>query len=403
MSFMRCLLPGEEGTEDFAAIRSARVLLLAALVAAARAGGPAAYTTYTATADALGGVGHTHESTVKGFGGQNVLSQYSKSVDTPTSSVRISSSRSSNDVGYGAAGVAYGAPALPRSPPRRTAVAYGAPAGVTYTSARPPSASPPAAPAVTYGALHAAAPRASPTPRSARPSRGRRPCLAYRRPAGVTYTSARPAVRVAAAPAAVTYTSAAPAFGGRGPAVLLRRSRVSYAPPPSAWAAAPRRVLRRPPAVSYRAPLLFAWPPPPRRQRRHRSRRRHLRLRIRLRPPVWLTAPALGYGSGLAYGSGLGYGSGLASAASPPLARLRSGLTAWFVRLNVAYGARASPRPPPRGPPAPRWRTEADTGTDTRARLGVRAAPAVAKTVSYSAAPATSTHTFSGHGTSYSW
>ncbi|XP_035773922.1 pupal cuticle protein G1A-like [Anopheles albimanus] len=111
-----------------------KFIVLAALIATVSAGGPAAYSIAAPSAD-FHSVGASHEHTVKGLYGQNVLSQYSKAVDSAHSSVRVHSSRLSND-GYAA--VKYAAPAY--------AAHYAAPA-VHY-----PAAAHYAAPAVHYAA-----------------------------------------------------------------------------------------------------------------------------------------------------------------------------------------------------------------------------------------------------------
>lgn len=92
---------------------------MVAFVAYAQAGGPAAYSIAALSGDHAY-VGSSHEHTVKvcgivqpffvgtnlkfhlnffkGLYGQNVLSTYSKAVDSAHSSVRVSSSRQSNDI-----------------------------------------------------------------------------------------------------------------------------------------------------------------------------------------------------------------------------------------------------------------------------------------------------------------
>ncbi|KFB41872.1 hypothetical protein ZHAS_00009717 [Anopheles sinensis] len=87
-----------------------KFVILAALVAAVSAGGPAAYSIAAPSAD-FHSVGASHEHTVKGLYGQNVLSQYSKAVDSAHSSVRVQSSRLSNDGFAYAPAVKYAAPA----------------------------------------------------------------------------------------------------------------------------------------------------------------------------------------------------------------------------------------------------------------------------------------------------
>ncbi|KAK0090268.1 hypothetical protein PV326_004169, partial [Microctonus aethiopoides] len=73
-------------------------IIIAAFIAVAHAGGLATYDIGTASADDAS-VAYTQESTHKGFGGQNVISSFSKAVDSPYSSVRVSNNRVSND-GY---------------------------------------------------------------------------------------------------------------------------------------------------------------------------------------------------------------------------------------------------------------------------------------------------------------
>lgn len=79
------------------------------MIACVQSGGPAAYSISALSGDHAY-VGSSHENTVKGLYGQNVHSQYHKAVDSAHSSVRVSNSRSSNDVhGYAPhyAGAAY--------------------------------------------------------------------------------------------------------------------------------------------------------------------------------------------------------------------------------------------------------------------------------------------------------
>ncbi|PSN37242.1 hypothetical protein C0J52_17941 [Blattella germanica] len=133
--------------------RRGKFVLLAAVLAVAQAGGPAAYSTYT-TPIGYGSVGSTHESTVKGYGGNSVISQYSKAVDTPYSSVRKYDTRISNDAfayapaaahAYAAPAVAYGAPAYYGAGYR----AYGAAPALAYGAGYRTYG---AAPALAYGA-----------------------------------------------------------------------------------------------------------------------------------------------------------------------------------------------------------------------------------------------------------
>ncbi|XP_029165140.1 cuticle protein 21.3-like [Nylanderia fulva] len=96
-----------------------KFVILAVFVAVANAGGPAAYDIGTVSAD-LSSIGYSQESTQKGYGGQNVVSSYSRAEDSAHSSVRVSNSRVSNDllehhIGYAAAPLiakTYAAPAL---------------------------------------------------------------------------------------------------------------------------------------------------------------------------------------------------------------------------------------------------------------------------------------------------
>lgn len=70
------------------------------MIACVHAAGPASYGISAASGDHYS-VGTSNEHTVKGLHGQNVVSSYSKTVDTPHSSVRVSNSKASNDVfGY---------------------------------------------------------------------------------------------------------------------------------------------------------------------------------------------------------------------------------------------------------------------------------------------------------------
>ncbi|XP_055300768.1 cuticle protein 21.3 isoform X2 [Sitodiplosis mosellana] len=87
-----------------------KLVFLAAFVAYVQAGGPAAYSIAALSGDHAY-VGSQQEHTVKGLYGQNVVSSYSKAVDSAHSSVRVSNSRQSNDVlgGYHAG---YAAPAV---------------------------------------------------------------------------------------------------------------------------------------------------------------------------------------------------------------------------------------------------------------------------------------------------
>ncbi|XP_055524942.1 cuticle protein 21.3 isoform X2 [Wyeomyia smithii] len=103
---------------------------VALLVSCVSAGGPAAYSIAAPSLD-YHSVGSSQEHTVKGLYGQNVLSQYSKAVDSAHSTVRVASSRLSNDgYAYGPhyAAAAYPAAAHYAAPAVAAAVHYGAPA-----------------------------------------------------------------------------------------------------------------------------------------------------------------------------------------------------------------------------------------------------------------------------------
>ncbi|KAF3421977.1 hypothetical protein E2986_12143 [Frieseomelitta varia] len=76
--------------------KSVMFIVLAALLAIASAGGPAAYDIATASGD-FSSIGFSQESTQKGLGGQNVISSYTKSDDSAHSLVRVSSHSISND------------------------------------------------------------------------------------------------------------------------------------------------------------------------------------------------------------------------------------------------------------------------------------------------------------------
>ncbi|XP_053659631.1 cuticle protein 16.5 [Anopheles marshallii] len=173
-----------------------KFVILAALVAAVSAGGPAAYSIAAPSVD-YHSVGASHEHTVKGLYGQNVLSQYSKAVDSAHSSVRVHSSRLSNDGFAYAPAVKYAAPAY--------AAHYAAPA-VHY-----PAAAHYAAPAVHYPAAHYAAPAVH------------YPAAHYAAPA-VHYAAHAPIVKAAypaiAAPLAYKAPLAAPVAAVHGGSVV---------------------------------------------------------------------------------------------------------------------------------------------------------------------------------------
>ncbi|XP_065077492.1 cuticle protein 21.3 [Ochlerotatus camptorhynchus] len=88
------------------------IILAAAMVACVSAAGAATYSIAAPSAD-YHSVGASHEHTVKGLYGQNVLSQYSKAVDSAHSSVRVHNSRLTNDgIAYAAPAIRYAAPAI---------------------------------------------------------------------------------------------------------------------------------------------------------------------------------------------------------------------------------------------------------------------------------------------------
>jgi len=115
-----------------------KLVFLAAFVAYVQAGGPAAYSIAALSGDHAY-VGSQQEHTVKGLYGQNVVSSYSKAVDSAHSSVRVSSSRQSNDVlgGYHAG---YAAPAV-----------YGGYGGYGVSKVVSPAYAAPAVVAPAYG------------------------------------------------------------------------------------------------------------------------------------------------------------------------------------------------------------------------------------------------------------
>nr|CAD7464027.1 unnamed protein product [Timema tahoe] len=214
-----------------------QVLVLAALVAAASAGGPAAYSTYTAPAS-YGSVGATHESTIKGYGGNSVISQYSKAVDSAYSSVRKYDTRISNDaqaLAYAPAyaPASYAAPAVAAyggyAAPALAARAYAAPALASYGGYAAPAlaARAYAAPALaSYGgyAAPALAARAYATPAISAYGGYAAPALAaraYGAPALASYGGY-------AAPALAAHAYAAPGLSAYGaPAGIV--SHVSFA------------------------------------------------------------------------------------------------------------------------------------------------------------------------------
>ncbi|KAJ4436698.1 hypothetical protein ANN_16830 [Periplaneta americana] len=195
-----------------------------ALLAIAHAGGPAAYSTFTAPIG-YGSVGSTHESTVKGFGGNSVISQYSKAVDTPYSSVRKYDTRISNDaLAYAPAAHAIAAPA----------VAYGAAPALAYGAGYRAYG---AAPALAYGAGYRAYGAAPALAYGAGyRAYGAAPALAYG--AGYRAYAAPAAYHGYAAPAAYGVPAYATAYHGAAYAPAVAKAAVA-APLGVAYSAAP--------------------------------------------------------------------------------------------------------------------------------------------------------------------
>nr|CAD7415073.1 unnamed protein product [Timema cristinae] len=197
----------------------------------------AAYSTYTAPAS-YGSVGATHESTIKGYGGNSVISQYSKAVDSAYSSVRKYDTRISNDaqaLAYAPAyaPASYAAPAIASyggyAAPALAARAYATPAISAYGGYAAPAlaARAYAAPAISaYGgyAAPALAARAYGAPALASYGGYAAPALAaraYGAPAVASYGGY-------AAPALAAHAYAAPGLSAYGaPAGIV--SHVSFA------------------------------------------------------------------------------------------------------------------------------------------------------------------------------
>ncbi|KZC08039.1 Cuticle protein LPCP-23 [Dufourea novaeangliae] len=152
-----------------------KFVAFAACLAVARASGPAAYDIAAASGD-LGSIGFSQESTQKGYGGQNVISSYSRAEDSAHSSVRVSSHSVSNDalLNYN----------LHHAPIVKTAIA-----GPAYIT---PTATPLIA--KTYGAQYSYAAAA--------------PLIAKTYTAPYSYAAAAPLIKTYAAPAAPLYAKA---------------------------------------------------------------------------------------------------------------------------------------------------------------------------------------------------
>ncbi|XP_018048490.1 PREDICTED: pupal cuticle protein G1A-like [Atta colombica] len=188
-----------------------KFLLLAAFVAVASAGGPAAYDIGTLSAD-HSSIGYSQESTQKGYAGQNVISSYSRAEDSAHSSVRVSNSHVSNDalLEQHAIGYSYAAPALAKpliaAQPLIAKTAYAAaPALATYTAHPAPLLAKSAyAAAPAYGYAAAAAPiLAAKTAYAAAPA-----AYSYASPL-LAKTYAAPAPLIAKTAAYTTYTAPA--------------------------------------------------------------------------------------------------------------------------------------------------------------------------------------------------
>lgn len=207
-----------------------QLIVLSAVLAVASAGGPAAYSIATSPGD-YSSVGYTQESTHKGYAGQNVISSFSKAVDSPHSSVRVSNSRVTNDALYSHsiaapaysyasatpvvaktayAAPAYGYAAAPVPAYGYAKAAYAAPAyssapSVSYSSISTPVVAKTAYAAPAYGyakTAYAAAPAYSYAPAAPLVAK-----TAYAAPAYSYAPAAHPVVTKTA------YAAAAPAYG----------------------------------------------------------------------------------------------------------------------------------------------------------------------------------------------
>ncbi|XP_018375253.1 PREDICTED: cuticle protein 16.5-like [Trachymyrmex cornetzi] len=190
-----------------------KFLLLAAFVAVASAGGPAAYDIGTLSAD-HSSIGYSQESTQKGYAGQNVVSSYSRAEDSAHSSVRVSNSHVSNDalleqgpaIGYSYAAPALAKPLIAAQPLIAKTTYAAAPALATYTAhpvpllAKSAYAAAPAAYGYGYAAATAPILAAKPT-YAAAPA-----AYSYASPL-LAKTYAAPAPLIAKTAAYTTYTA----------------------------------------------------------------------------------------------------------------------------------------------------------------------------------------------------
>ncbi|CAD7090561.1 unnamed protein product [Hermetia illucens] len=136
-----------------------KVLLVATLVALARAAHPTEYVISAPSVD-HGSVGSTQEHTIKGHYGQNAHSQYSSVANTAHSTSHVSRTSVSNDViGYGAPAYGYGhvaAPAIAHAAYAAPAVAHVAAPAIAHAAYAAPAVRV-AAPAYAYAPAHVAA------------------------------------------------------------------------------------------------------------------------------------------------------------------------------------------------------------------------------------------------------
>ncbi|XP_025602528.1 cuticle protein 16.5 [Athalia rosae] len=202
-----------------------KLIVLSAVLAVASAGGPAAYSIATASGD-YGSVGYTQESTHKGYLGQNVVSSFSKQVDSPHSTVRVSNNRVTNDALYShtvaAAPAAYTTYAHQAPTVLATKSAYAVAPSYGYAHAAPAYGYAHSAPAVAYSSAPAVSYSSISTPVIAKSAYAHAPAYGYAAaPAAPLITKTAyahaPAYGYAAAPAAPliakTAYAHAPAYG----------------------------------------------------------------------------------------------------------------------------------------------------------------------------------------------
>jgi len=140
-----------------------KVVAFAAIIACARAGAPlaaplaAAPVAYAAPHYFAGSVGASAEHTVRGFGGLSTVSQYSKSVASPFSSVHKHDTRITNDALHAYAAPAIAAPAYAHYAHAPYAAApYAHHGAVGYAHSAPAYAAPIAHHAYAAPVAHAA-------------------------------------------------------------------------------------------------------------------------------------------------------------------------------------------------------------------------------------------------------